>query len=144
MTVKRLSSAVLAAGLVGLAFGVVGCTATATAGPAAPASSGCAQDSSVACTGGGAGFSCAIGDIPSDGDPSLACSVGVAAAGEDLYCCVPFTSTTCAPDTTVRGCSGYSFGFSCTGNDRPDETDSALVCSDPVEGNGALLYCCTD
>jgi hypothetical protein len=142
---KRPSSAALAAGLVGLAFCLAGCTATAAAGPPPPAvSGGCALDSSVACRGGGTGFSCAIGDIPSDADRSLACSVGVAGSDADLYCCVSFSSTTCAPDATVRGCAGYSFGFSCTGNDRPDETDSSLVCSDPVDGGNALLYCCTN
>ncbi len=144
MTMKCLSSAALAAGVVGFALVAAGCTATAEAGPAPPASSGCGQDSSVACTGGGTGYSCAPGDLPSDDDSSLACSIGVASAGETLYCCVSFTSSTCAPDETVQGCTGNSFGFSCTGNDSPDETDSSLVCSAPVSGNSALLYCCTD
>ena len=140
---KRLSSAALAAGLVGFALSVAGCTATATAGPAPPVSSGCGQDSSVACRG-GTGYSCAIGSVPSDDDSSLACSVGVAASDADLYCCVSFTSTTCARDDSVTGCAGYSFGFSCTGNDSPDQTDSSLVCSAPVDGGNALLYCCTN
>jgi hypothetical protein len=146
MIVKHFSSAAWAAGLAVFGLAGVGCTATATAGPAGPAppaSSGCAPDSSVACTGGGGGFSCAEGDVPSDSDPSLACSVGVVTSGEALYCCVAFTSSSCRPDETVQGCTGYSYGFSCTGNDSPDQTDSSLVCSQPSQGNDALLYCCT-
>ncbi len=135
----------LAGAALGAAVLATGCSVN-TNNPAPPApvvAGGCAQDPSVSgCAGNSTGFSCTGGQPPSD--PSLACSVGTPAAGATLYCCVDFSSTTCAPDQSVQGCTGFSFGFSCTGSDRPDEADSSLVCSRPSPGNGALLYCCTD
>ena len=120
-----------------------GCSATVNAAPSPPGSSGCAQDSSVSCDR-ATGFSCDSSDRPEDTDSSLVCSEGTPAPGAILYCCVSFTSSSCAPDETVGGCTGDSFGFSCTGSDTPDEADSSLVCSPPTPGNGVLLYCCTD
>jgi hypothetical protein len=52
------------------------------------------------------------------------------------------TRDTCAPDSTVDGCTSGT-GYSCTGTDRPEDSDSSLFCSDGVAGNaGATLYCC--
>jgi hypothetical protein len=49
---------------------------------------------------------------------------------------------TCAPDPTVNGCVNAD-GFSCTGTDRPEDTNASLFCSDGVPGNaGSTLYCC--
>jgi hypothetical protein len=110
--------------------------------------SSCAPDSTVAgCSGGSYGFSCTSTDAPSDGNPALTCSDSTAGPdGASLYCCVAFTpGTSCMPDSSVVGCSGSSFGFSCTSTDTPDQTQTSLTCSDPTSGpNGEMLYCCTN
>jgi hypothetical protein len=126
-----------------LPFGAAACSANTS--PEAPAGQveGCGQDSTVSCDQ-GAGYSCTGNDTPEDTDSSLACSDGVEVDGATLYCCVTFASSTCMPDDTVVGCTGYSYGFSCTGSDTPDQADSTLDCSQPTQANGALLYCCTD
>ena len=115
-----------------------GCSVTTT-GPSA----GCGIDDSVACDH-ATGYSCAPGDDPEASDSSLVCSDGTDVPGATLYCCVQFVSSTCEPDDTVVGCTGYSFGFSCTGTDTPDEADPSLVCSAGTDAGDALLYCCTD
>ncbi|HEY5146901.1 MAG TPA: hypothetical protein VII82_09040 [Polyangiaceae bacterium] len=139
-----MKTSFLALCLSGLAF--AGCTATTEVAPtgAAPAP-GCSPDSSVSgCSGNASGYSCGNGDSPEQTDSSLVCSDGTPASdGFVLYCCIQFTSSTCAPDSTVSGCDGDSIGFSCTGTDTPDQADSSLNCSDSTPGNaGALLYCC--
>ena len=115
------------------------------------ASSTCAFDSSVPCSQ-GAGFSCPIGSAPDDSDPSLVCSIPSASGNEDLFCCFTATATsgaTCAQDDSVVGCEDNSFGFSCTGSDRPDADFSDLTCSasgtpgTDAAGNPATLFCCT-
>jgi hypothetical protein len=131
------SSALLLSLLLG-----AGCSATVTATPAPPGNT-CGQDSSVQCDH-ATGFSCAGSDTPEDSDSSLVCSDGTSAPGATLFCCVTFSSSSCAQDNSVGGCTGDSFGFSCTGTDTPDDADSTLVCSQPTQGNGVLLYCCTD
>jgi hypothetical protein len=128
----------------GCLVGLLGCTATAEVAPPPP---GCAQDSSVGgCRGPSTGFLCGNGESPDQSDSSLVCSDGTPSSdGFVLYCCIQFTSSTCAADPSVQGCRGVSFGFSCTGSDTPDESDSSLNCSPATQGdNGALLYCCTD
>ncbi len=127
---------------------VTGCTASATVSPPAPGST-CAPDSTVVgCSSPSTGYSCTGSDTPADSDATLECSVGEAGnAGSTVYCCLSgtFSSSSCAPDSTVAGCQGGSFGFSCLASDSPDDTDSTLVCSTGVAGNaGATLYCCTD
>ncbi len=104
-----------------------------------------ADDSVTGCQGDAYGFSCAGTDAPDQSDSSLVCSYGVPGSnGDTNYCCVGFTSTSCQQDPTVTGCSGDSFGFSCTGSDTPSDANAALVCSQAVQGaNGDLLYCCT-
>jgi hypothetical protein len=120
-------------------FASAGCSVNATAAP----SVGCGIDDSVACDH-ATGYSCAPGDNPEAHDSSLVCSDGTDVSGATLYCCVQFVSSTCQQDNSVVGCTGYSFGFSCTGTDRPDEADPTLVCSDPTIAGGLALYCCTD
>ena len=52
-------------------------------------------------------------------------------------------SDTCAPDGTVA-CAGGT-GYSCTGVDSPEDSDSSIVCSSGEAGNaGSTLYCCVD
>jgi hypothetical protein len=52
-------------------------------------------------------------------------------------------TSSCAQDDTVA-CAGGT-GYSCTGSDSPDDSDSTLICSSPVDGNaGSELYCCAD
>lgn len=115
------------------------CSATVNA-PSAP---GCSTDSSVSCPGGGSGYSCGNGDNPETSNGNLECSDGVADNGLTDYCCIEFTSTTCSPDENVGGCTGDSYGFSCTGSDSPDEADSSLTCGPGVAGPGNLtLFCC--
>jgi hypothetical protein len=131
---------------VALAVAMAGCSVSASAGPT---EASCAPDTTVSCTGSATGFSCTGSDQPEDSDSSLTCSVPISGnAGSTLYCCVSgfaFSSSTCAPDSTVTGCEAGSYGFSCTGSDTPDQTDSSLTCSTPVDGNaGSSLYCCTN
>jgi hypothetical protein len=128
---------------VGCLAGLVGCTSNADVAPP----SGCAQDPNVVgCEDPSTGFSCGNGERPDQSDSSLVCSDGVTSGdGLILYCCVQFTSSTCEADPSVQGCTGSSFGFSCTGTDSPSDADSSLNCSQPTDGgNGELLYCCTD
>ncbi len=110
--------------------------------------SSCAADASVVgCTGGSSGFSCTSADTPSQGNPALACSSPTPGeAGSLLYCCIGLTGSTgsCAPDSSVVGCTGNSFGFSCTSTDTPDQTQTSLVCSTATSGpDNDLLYCCS-
>jgi hypothetical protein len=131
---------------------LAGCTATASAGPAAPddTSSGstCAMDDTVTgCSSPSTGYSCTGSDTPDQSDSSLVCSYGVQGnAGSTLFCCLApaSASNSCAPDSTVTGCSGASYGFSCSNaSDNPMDEYSNLTCSTPVPGNaGSSLYCC--
>jgi hypothetical protein len=111
--------------------------------------SSCAPDETVAgCSDGSYGFSCTSTDTPTDGNSSLTCSDSTAGPdGASLYCCVGFTpgTSSCMPDSSVVGCMGSSFGFSCTSTDTPDQTQASLTCSDPTPGpNDEMLYCCTN
>ena len=104
----------------------------------------CSADSSVTgCTGGATGYSCTGTDTPDATDTSIICSDGVAGTGDTLYCCATATTpATCMADETVTGCTGQSYGFSCTGSDPPDASDPTLICSDPVTSGSDSLYCC--
>jgi hypothetical protein len=116
----------------------------------------CGSDSTVSCPGGGFGFSCSNAtEPPTQAYPSLNCSTGASGnAGSETYCCTDGTSSTgsssgttgsnstCAPDSTVTNCT-QGAGYSCTGSDTPDQSDSSLLCSDGVAGNaGSTTYCC--
>jgi hypothetical protein len=46
-------------------------------------------------------------------------------------------------DSTIVGCVGSS-GYSCSGVDSPDQSDSALSCSGGTLSGGETLYCCID
>jgi hypothetical protein len=106
----------------------------------------CNVDTAAGCTDGSTGYSCIGGVLPSSSDPTLACGAGVAGPnGDALYCCIGITSNTCAPDASVTGCTGGSYGFSCTASDTPTQGNPALDCSTPAAGeNGSSLYCCID
>lgn len=130
-----------------LALSAAGCTATATV------SAGCNEDTSVSCTNGAAGWSCPTGSLAPDYSvASLTCSVPTSVGGMDEYCCADITvasGSTCAQDQSVSGCAGDSYGFSCTGTDRPDTDYSGIVCSSAgvlgqnIQGANATLYCCS-
>ncbi len=48
---------------------------------------------------------------------------------------------TCATDDTVACNDGT--GYSCTGSDEPEDSNSSLICSSGTDGNaGSTLYCC--
>lgn len=113
------------------------------------ASSSCSADSSVTgCSGGSYGFSCTSTDTPSQSNASLDCSDPTSGpGGSSLYCCIGFSGSqsSCAADSTVTGCHGGSYGFSCTGSDTPNQTNDTLNCSSPITGpNNELLYCCSN
>jgi hypothetical protein len=127
-------------------LGLLGCTASAQVSPPPP-SSGCAPDDAVVgCDSPSSGFSCGSAESPDQTDSSLVCSDATPSSdGLLLYCCIQFTSSSCAPDSSIQGCAGDSFGFSCTGPDTPMDADTSLNCSTPTPGGGGeLLYCCTD
>jgi len=51
------------------------------------------------------------------------------------------TGPTCAIDDTVACNDGT--GFSCTGGDHPEDSDSSLICNDGDPGNaGSTVFCC--
>jgi hypothetical protein len=131
--------AALSLGAVVVASLAAGCSVNSTAAPAAS----CGIDNGVLCDH-ATGYSCPPGDDPVRYDPSLVCSSGTDVPGATLYCCTAFVSSSCAPDDSVVGCIGYSFGFSCTGSDTPEDADPTLSCSVPTPSDGLLLYCCTD
>src|SRR5580692_4333593 len=119
-------------GLFSLLFAGLGCSASVTV-------DSCSTDSTISCAAGDTGYSCTGSAVPSG-----SCS----ADGTGLFCCSSGTTTvviptSCAPDTTVAGCSGASTGYSCTSTDAPDQTDTTLSCSVGIAGNaGSTLYCC--
>ena len=123
---------------------VAGCSTTVTTGSSPPPPEGCSVDGSLLCISGATGYSCTGVAHPNDTNASLNCSDGVADGALTDYCCFTFSNTTtCADDPSVAGCAPGSFGFSCNGNDTPEEADSSLNCSVGVPGNtGETLYCC--
>ncbi len=50
---------------------------------------------------------------------------------------------TCMSDSSVVGCVGAA-GYSCTGADSPDQSDTSLSCSSGTPSGGETLYCCID
>lgn len=115
--------------------------------------SACAPDPSInTCVANTYGYSCAPGEPPPDTtDPSLICSVPLVTNGVDEYCCatsVPVSGASCGQDFSISGCAAGSYGFSCTGSDRPDQDYSGITCSQSAtsganaSGQSALLYCC--
>jgi hypothetical protein len=53
-------------------------------------------------------------------------------------------SSTCSADSTVVGCVGGAQGYSCSGLDSPDQSNTALNCSPGTLTAGDTLYCCID
>jgi hypothetical protein len=104
---------------------------------------GCNSDSSISCANAANGYSCSGDSQPTDGDSNLDCGPGTADESNTDFCCITLGQSTCAPDSSVQGCQGNSYGFSCTGSDTPDDADSSLNCSTGTPGNGATLYCCS-
>jgi len=104
----------------------------------------CAQDPAVTgCLAGSMGYSCVGSDTPEQSDGSLVCSTGTPGNGNTEYCCVPWTSSACAQDSSVQGCQYPSVGFSCTGSTAPSQVDASLTCSSGTPGNnGETLFCC--
>jgi hypothetical protein len=106
----------------------------------------CSQNTSLSCTTGSYGYSCTAGTpAPDVAYPSLICSVPTVVGGVDEYCCGYTTvasGSTCNVDSTVDGCVGDSYGFSCTGSDRPDADYSGITCSSGTLSGSDTLYCC--
>lgn len=132
-----------------LSLGLADCTSTTTDNfqnpPQGPPMS-CAVNTAVAgCTGGSVGYTCAS-DRPDDGDSNLVCDDGTPGAiGMTVYCCAPFGQywNDCTLFTSVPGCVGESFGFSCAGPESPSDADASLACSGgTMSDEGAMLYCC--
>jgi hypothetical protein len=111
---------------------------------AVQSSSSCAIDTAAGCSDGSTGYACTGGVLPNSSDPSLNCGAGVAGPdGDELYCCIAMTSGSCSADSSVAGCTGGSYGYSCTSTDTPTQGNPALDCSTPTTGvNGSSLYCC--
>ncbi len=119
-----------------------GCTTTVTA-----TTTSCSTDAAVSCPGGGEGWSCDGSARPDEINGSIACSTGVAINSTTIgYCCASVSFPTggaCGRDSTVSGCVYGSYGFSCTGQARPEDQDGSLTCSMGVPaGGGSTDYCC--
>ena len=96
------------------------------------------------CTGTSTGYSCSGTDSPTATNAALECSTGTPGNnGATDYCCFTNASSACAQDPTVTGCTGNSYGFSCSGTSTPAQANAALTCSTGTAGNSGLtLYCC--
>jgi len=112
--------------------------------PAGPPSTCTANAAVAGCSGGSVGYTCA-GDRPDDGDTNLVCNDGTpGAAGMTIYCCAPYGQywSECTVDTSVAGCAGDSFGFTCSGPESPADADASLACSAGTASGSDTLYCC--
>jgi hypothetical protein len=135
----------------GTAVAVVGCQAQAGIG-VEPDIGGCGQDSTVDCSGGGWGYSCAAGDNPENEDSSLSCSIPTPDPnGNDDYCCFTWSpsggGSTCTPDDSLTSaCPGPdSYGYVCADpSDDPTSLDPSLNCSQGVpDADGTSTdFCC--
>jgi hypothetical protein len=109
---------------------------------------GCTADSTLDCSGGADGYSCAAGDNP--GDATLACSTPVAQPdGTDGYCCFAWTlgPIDCTPDDELTSLcpDADSYGFQCQSGGGPAWLDASLICSAGVSDPDGVHqdYCCT-
>ncbi|MBI5537490.1 MAG: hypothetical protein HY898_32505 [Deltaproteobacteria bacterium] len=104
----------------------------------------CGANPDVACASGSIGYACTGAYAPPTYNTSLSCGAGTPQAdGVTEYCCTTPTTTTCAVNSTV-GCTSGAAGYSCTGSDTPQQSDTSLTCSAGVAGTaGATNYCCT-
>jgi hypothetical protein len=131
----------------GLAIAGGGCTASVSAS-AGPDIANCNADSTISCTGGAYGYSCAAGSNPEDEDTTLSCSVPTADGSNDDFCCYEgFTgsTTTCAPDDelTSQCPDPDSYGYQCAAGDDPTSYDASLNCSSSVPDGSQDDFCCT-
>ncbi len=50
----------------------------------------------------------------------------------------------CSEDWSVTGCTGSAVGYSCTGADKPEQSNTALSCSAGISTtSGSTAYCCS-
>ena len=134
------------------ALGVAGCSSSSSGtggggsggGTTEPTITGCTQDSTLNCSGGGFGYACAAGDNPENTD-NLVCSDPTANGSEDDFCCVVDTGVPsgCTPDDNITAACAEGYGFSCAAGDNPDTGDGSLVCSDPTPDGSNDDFCCT-
>ncbi len=99
----------------------------------------------VGCVGDSMGYSCSGAESPDEGDSALNCSSGTQSnGGLTLYCCIDETTVAsgCTADQSIVGCTGGSFGFSCTGDVNPQSGDSSLVCSTGTPSGSETIFCC--
>jgi hypothetical protein len=119
-----------------------GCsTSTTTVSPP----TGCAPDSSLACTAGAVGWTCAAGDNPENEESDLSCSVPQADGANDDFCCFHwgFGTSTCTPDDSITAiCTFPSFGYTCAAGDDPTSLDTSLNCSVPTADGPNDDFCC--
>jgi hypothetical protein len=145
----------------------LGCSATASGSGSSSTSSGgsssgvvilpdptgCNQDSTVDCSGGGDGFSCATGDNPEAEDSTYVCSTpqADAANGGDDFCCFTggsFSSGSCVSDDDLTSVcpDADSYGFQCDSGDEPTSEDPDLdQCSTATPDADGVHddFCCT-
>lgn len=128
--------------------GLIGCTVNSTTNNPGNGNNGnngntdtCTADTTVDCMQGN-GWSCTGSDTPED-NADVVCSTGTEDSGKTDYCCVTGSgvTSTCSIDSSVTCQEGT--GFSCTGSDSPDQSDSSLVCSEPSSDGSNTDYCCT-
>jgi hypothetical protein len=127
----------IALGFLSLLLTGAGCSASVT-------TDSCSSDTTVTCASGDDGFSCTGSLSPTgDGDCTEQATAGTFCCTPGATIVIPGLPSTCASDDSVTGCAAPSEGFSCTGTDPPDATDSTLECSIGVSGSGgSLAYCC--
>ena len=129
---------------------MAGCSSSTTGGTGGtsgtgsePPVTGCTQDSTLSCDGGGFGYACDAGDNPENYD-SLVCSDPTANGSEDDFCCVVDSTPVsgCTPDDNITAACAEGYGFSCAAGDNPDTGDGSLVCSDPTPDGSNDDFCC--
>lgn len=115
--------------------------------PFAQSDTDCVPDEAIADCGGTAmGFACtADGVMPTDADPTIACSAAVT-GGSDAprYCCnTAAIPPTCAADTGVT-CTGGAVGYACLTGASPLDAGAPLTCiGAAAPGSGNTGFCCT-
>jgi hypothetical protein len=135
-----MRQALIATIAVAFSIYLFGCSTTVSTG----VPPGCSTDDSLACLGGGRGWTCAAGDNPESEVSGLSCSVPRADGPNDDFCCVSWTnSTTCRPDDGLTSLCQYpSYGYVCAANDSPEAVDPSLSCSAPVADGPNDDFCC--
>jgi hypothetical protein len=138
--------------LAGLALSAAACRPGLIAGEddGITAIPGCTADTTISCSGGAEGFTCAAGDNPESVGPSVSCSTPVLSpSGSDQYCCFRWTygTSSCTPDDILTAaCASGSYGYQCVdAADDPTSLDPGLHCSAPTpdfDGRNTD-FCCT-